>query len=130
MDTNWRILWQVEDTWTLYTVPVWFTCMVTELFIVNSHATAIKTYSINVVKKWWSVSDLNLIAHNVQIEAWYFWDRLGWFNMPLAEWDFIVVSGTDCTFSVFWYEVPRATSTGNVSAMTAQAELLMKAWLS
>ena len=125
MSVYWRVLWQIENTGTLYTVPTWFTCTVSEIFIVNINASAIKVYTINVVKKWDVADDHNTLAKNVQIQVWYFWDRMEWLNMPLAEWDSIIVdSNNDVVFQVFWYEITKATSTWSNSQITAIAGFL------
>ena len=128
---NWRVLWQIEDTGNLYTVPTWLSCMVTELFIVNINWSATQTYTINVVKNWWTVWNANILAHNVQVQPWYFWDRINWLNLPLASWDSIVVdSSWDCVFQVFWYETENPTWTLWSNSNISSVQLLLTAiWI-
>ena len=128
---NWRVLWQIANSGTLYTVPQWFTTMVSEFFIVNIHATATQTYTINVVKRWWTVLPINILAHDVQIQPWYFGDRLPWLNMVLADWDSIVVgSSWNVVFQVFWYESAAAQSaaTGGSTWISALASFMAAIW--
>lgn len=119
MTSEWNIVWRILlqyawSWWTAwvsdtYTVPFKKSAKITAIFVTNVHATDIKTYNINIIPRWWSLSNTNSIAKLVQIQPGYASDSYLWIDVPLNEWDKITCTGSSCSFTIMWYEYPSIT---------------------